>query len=78
MGFRDADVDPDLDHPAGPAHRPRVRFSAIGDGWGLFWEQWATWALTALIVLVGNAALTGAVASVFGTVLPRVEAGSAS
>lgn len=34
--------------------RAVVRFSAIGEAWTMVQEEWVTWAVTMLIVLVGN------------------------
>lgn len=51
MGVR----DPQFDTPYAPGfRRPEVRFSAIGEAWTLLQAEWLTWALTMLIVLVGN------------------------
>jgi hypothetical protein len=41
------------------ANRPRVRFSAIGEGWDLFKDQWLTWVVTSLVVIVVNSLLGG-------------------
>src|SRR4051794_25954939 len=40
-------------------NQPRVRFSAIGEGWDLFKKQWGTWVLTSLIVMIANSVLCG-------------------
>jgi hypothetical protein len=62
MGF----VDDETDVTGRPYRaRPRVRFSAIGEGWGLLIQRWPMWVLTALIVLVCNSALSGVVFSFF-------------
>lgn len=51
--------------------RPRVRFSAFGEAWEFFKERWGTWVLAGLIVVLGNAAVHGAISSVFGKGLPQ-------
>src|SRR3954453_17780412 len=62
MGF----VDDVTDTPGRPFQaRPLVRFSAIGEAWGLLMRRWPLWVLTALIVLVCNSALSGTVFSFF-------------
>ena len=38
---------------------PRVRFSAIGEGWDLFKDQWLTWVFASLVVMVVNSVLGG-------------------
>jgi len=43
-----------------------VRFSAIGEAWGLFLERWPMWVLTVLIVLFVNSVFGGLVFSAFG------------
>src|SRR5262249_49777810 len=50
----------------GPRRVPRVRFSAIGEGWDLFWAQSGTWILTGLVVVVGNWALNAAAVQILG------------
>jgi len=51
----------------GRAYRgmPLVRFSAIGEAWGLLLRRWPMWVLTVLIVMVCYSALTGLVFSIF-------------
>jgi hypothetical protein len=44
---------------------PLVRFSAIGEAWGLLLRRWPMWVLTVLIVMVCYSALTGVVFSIF-------------
>ena len=44
---------------------PLVRFSAIGEAWGLILRRWPMWVLTVLIVTVCYSALNGAAFSVF-------------
>jgi hypothetical protein len=59
-------VDDDMDAMGRPYRvSPEVRFSAIGEGWGLLMQRWPTWVLTALVVLVCNSALSGLVFSFF-------------
>jgi hypothetical protein len=45
---------------------PLVRFSAIGEAWGLFLERWPLWVLTVLIVSACYSALSGVVLMAFG------------
>jgi hypothetical protein len=45
--------------PYSHTNRPRVRFSAIGEGWDLFKDQWVTWVVTSLVVIVVNSVLGG-------------------
>jgi hypothetical protein len=57
----------------GGAHRgtPLVRFSAIGQGWGLLLQRWPMWVLTVLIVMVCYSALSGVVVALFGVPVMR-------
>ena len=66
MGFPDQAFGDDF----GPSRPHRVRFGAIGEGWGLFKERWTTWVLAGLIVLMGNSALLGALQPLFHAKLP--------
>jgi hypothetical protein len=60
-------VDDELDGIGRPSPAPAlVRFSAIGEGWGLIMQRWPMWVLTVLIVMVCNSALGGLVFSLFG------------
>ena len=63
MGVLDDEID-----DRGQAYRgtPLVRFSAIGEAWGLLLRRWPMWVLTVLIVLVCNAVLSRLVFSLFG------------
>jgi hypothetical protein len=66
MGLGDASLDAygyDRKRPVRPA---RVRFSAIGEGWDLFWDRSGTWLLTGLVVVVGNWALNAAAVRILG------------
>jgi hypothetical protein len=61
--------DPELDafgYQAPRSRAPLVRFSAIGEAWGLFLAQLATWLLTGLIAALGNWVVLEAVSSVVG------------
>lgn len=62
FGFRTSDPA----FPGGGRSRPRVRFSAIGDGWGLFWDRAGTWMLAGLAVVIGNWIVHAVVGSIFG------------
>ena len=55
----------------GPPRRRLVRFEAIGEGWRLFKDRWATWVVAGLLVSFGNSALLGALHSVFRLKLPE-------
>jgi hypothetical protein len=48
-----------------------VRFSAIGEAWGLLVQRWPLWVLTVLIVMVCYSALSGVVLALFGVPLVR-------
>jgi hypothetical protein len=66
MGLGDAGLDAYGDDRGRPWGPPRVRFSALGEGWDLFWAQSGTWILTGLVVVVGNWALNAAAVQVLG------------
>ncbi len=60
-------ADDPIDIPYhGGTSRPSVRLGAIGEGWGLFQDQWGVWMLTAGLALVCNAGVLGLVSSLFG------------
>jgi hypothetical protein len=52
---------------------PLVRFSAIGEAWGLLLRRWPMWVLTVLIVMVCYSVVSAAVFSLFGIRPPRGE-----
>ncbi len=60
-------IDDELD-PIGSRYQrvPLVRFSAIGEAWGVMLSRWPTWVLTTLIVMVCNSVLSGVLFSFFG------------
>lgn len=62
--------DPRLNPYGDPPRRPRVRLSAIGEGWELFKAEWLTWVVIALIVMLCNAVVFGAVHGFTGRRLP--------
>src|SRR5262249_2479187 len=66
MGLGDASLDAYGYDRGGPRGAPRVRFSAIGEGWDLFWARSGTWILTGLVVVVGNWALNAAAVQILG------------
>jgi hypothetical protein len=43
--------------------RPRVRLSAIGEGWELLQDRWGTWVVASFIVLFANSVVSGAALS---------------
>jgi hypothetical protein len=65
MGVVDDELDR-VDRAWTYSKRPLVRFSAIGEAWGLVLERWPLWALTVVLVLIAHSALSGVVFSVFG------------
>ena len=68
-------VDDPIDTPyRGGDSRPSVRLGAIGEGWGLFQDQWGVWMLTAGLALVCNAGVLSLVSSVFD-IHPRLTMG---
>jgi len=63
MGFVHDEMDAmDRSRPAPPL----IRFSAIGEAWGLLLQRWPMWVLTVLIVVVCHSVLWGVVSAVFG------------
>jgi hypothetical protein len=66
MGVGDPGFDAYAYGQGGRRPRPRVRFNAISEGWGLFTDRPATWLLAGAVVVVGNWAVHAAVASTFG------------
>ena len=59
-------VDDPIDIPyRGGSARASVRLGAIGEGWGLFQDQWGVWMLTAGLVLICNAGVLGLFSSLF-------------
>lgn len=58
--------DPEFDAREPGRRWPLVRLGAIGEAWGLMQERWGTWALTTLVVILANAAVSGVFARVFG------------
>jgi hypothetical protein len=59
-------VDDEMDAMGRPYRAaPVVRFSAIGEGWGLLMQRWPMWVLTTVIVLICYSALSGLVFSFF-------------
>jgi hypothetical protein len=59
-----------MDHGFAHTARRGVRLDAIGEGWALFKEQWGTWVLTGLIVVIGHGAVVGFVFSLLGEKAP--------
>jgi len=47
-----------------------VRLGAIGEGWGLFQDQWGVWMLTVGIALVCHAGVLGLASSALGVLIP--------
>ena len=60
-------VDDELDAAyRGKSSPPSVRLGAIGEGWGLFQDQWGVWVLTAGLALICHAGILGLASSAFG------------
>lgn len=58
--------DPQFDASYPPDfRRPVIRFAAIGEAWTLVQAEWLTWALTMLVVLVGNSLVSKLADSLF-------------
>ncbi len=65
-------VDDPIDIPYhGGTSRPSVRLGAIGEGWGLFQNQWGVWMLTAGLALLCHAGVLGLASSAFGVPVPE-------
>src|SRR5438105_3232758 len=62
MGVADEEIDGRGWHGR---PRPLVRFGAIGEAWDLFQQQWGTWMLAILIVLIGYWAINGMIFATF-------------
>jgi uncharacterized membrane protein len=62
------DFNRDWGKGRGPAYPgpPLVRFSAIGEAWGLVLQRWPLWVLTTLVVLAAYSAVSALVVSFFG------------
>lgn len=63
MGGVDDPID--IPYQVGRA-RPSVRIGSIGEGWGLFQDQWGVWMLATGLALVCNAGVLSVLSSVFG------------
>lgn len=63
MGLGDSEIDA---RSYGGTRPPVVRFDAIGEAWDLLKQQWGVWAVTTLVVILINGAVSGVVSSTFG------------